>query len=388
MPVEMICPHSGQAFEPETITTPAGHVVAAPTQTSPADPSKTMVSAYGVAAGVVEPSDQAPLARNTSSKFDIGRNFANKLWNATRFTTRSLGPSDQAATPAGPVAIVQRPLVDRWVLSRLATTVDELTAAADRYHFNVIADTLYSVVWRDVCDWYLEAVKPTVADDLDQQVVLGHVFDVVMRIVHPVCPFVTEALWPHVSEVVRGEVAGIAVAPSEVLATAPWPSFDTTLIDTDAEAAFTRVQALVGAIRNLRGERDVPPRRKITLHAPPAVMTLVDEAGGVVQTLAGLGEVHTWDGTERPAGASAIPFEGAEVLVSGLVDEADADSERARLTKVIADLSKQIGGLEGRLANESYVAKAPAHLVQETRDSLEAAQADLAAAETALTALN
>jgi valyl-tRNA synthetase len=107
----------------------------------------------------------------------------------------------------------------------------------------------------------------------------------------------------------------------------------------------------------------------------------------VVQTLAGLGEVRAWDGSERPAGASAIPFEGDEVLVSGLVDEADADSERARLTKVIADLTKEIGGLEGRLANESYVAKAPAHLVQETRDSLAAAQADLSAAETALSAL-
>ncbi|MFA9564233.1 MAG: hypothetical protein ACERLM_05960, partial [Acidimicrobiales bacterium] len=159
------------------------------------------------------------------------------------------------------------------------------------------------------------------------------------------------------------------------------------LIDPEAEAAFARVQSLVSAIRNLRGERNVPPRRKITLHAPPAVMELVGEAGGLVQTLAGLGEVHPWDGAERPAGASAIPFEGSEVLVSGLVDEADADSERARLTKVIADLTKQIGGLEGRLANESYVAKAPPHLVQETRDSLEATKADLAAAEAALTAL-
>jgi valyl-tRNA synthetase len=387
MPVEMICAHSGQAFEPETITTTAGHIVAAPTQTSPADPAKTMVSAYGVAAGVVEPTEQVPLARNTSSKFDIGRNFANKLWNATRFTVGSLGPADQAETPADPVTIADRPMVDRWVLSRLATTVDELVAAADRYHFNVIADTIYSVVWRDVCDWYLEAVKPTVRDDLDQQVVLGHVFDVVMRIVHPVCPFVTEALWPHVSEVTRGDVAGIAVPPSDVLATAPWPVFDAALVDREAEAAFARVQTLVGAIRNLRGERNVAPRRKITLHAPPAVMTLVAEAEGVVQTLAGLGEVHEWDGAERPAGASAIPFEGAEVLVSGLVDQADADSERSRLSKVIAELTKQIGGLEGRLANESYVAKAPSHLVQETRDSLEAAQADLAAAETALTAL-
>jgi valyl-tRNA synthetase len=205
--------------------------------------------------------------------------------------------------------------------------------------------------------------------------------------VHPVCPFVTEALWPHVSEVTRGDVAGIAVPPSDVLATAPWPVFDAALVDREAEAAFTRVQTLVGAIRNLRGERNVAPRRKITLHAPPAVMTLVAEAEGVVQTLAGLGEVHEWDGAERPAGASAIPFEGAEVLVSGLVDQADADSERSRLSKVIAELTKQIGGLEGRLANESYVAKAPSHLVQETRDSLEAAQADLAAAETALTAL-
>ncbi len=390
MPVEIVCPHSGELFAPETITTAAGHVVAAPMQTSPGDPTRTMASAYGVAAHLMEPTDDVPLARNTSSKFDLGRNFANKLWNATRYATRTLAAAvddDEVEAAAEPVTAADRPLVDRWVLSRLATTIGELDEAATRYHFNVIADSVYSVVWRDVCDWYLEAVKPTVGTDPQQQVVLGRVFDVVLRIVHPVCPFVTEELWPHVSAVVRGEIEGLDAPANPILATAAWPSVGADLVDVDAEATFARVQTLVGAIRNLRGERNVPPKRRITLHAPAAVLELLELAGGTVQTLAGLGEVVAWDGTDRPGEASALPFEGAEVLVSGLVDQADAQSERARLGKVIADLRKQIGGLEGRLANENYVAKAPDHLVQESRDALASAQADLGAAEAALAAL-
>ncbi len=195
MPVDLVCPHTGVAFTPEVITTTAGHVVAAPVQTSPGDPSKQMVSAYGVASGLVQPTDDLPLARNTSSKFDLGRNFANKLWNATRFALKRVDPTTSAATP---IRLADRPFADRWIAARLRRTVQRLEASLEAYQFNAYADTLYDFVWHDVCDRYLEMIKPTVDDDDAQQAVLAAVLDAVLRIMHPVCPFVTESLWPHV----------------------------------------------------------------------------------------------------------------------------------------------------------------------------------------------
>ncbi|MEL6986051.1 MAG: class I tRNA ligase family protein, partial [Actinomycetota bacterium] len=196
MPVDMICPHTGETFTPEMITTTAGHVVAAPTQTSPGDPAKTMVSAYGVAVGLTEPSDDQPLARNTSSRFDAGRNFANKVWNATRFAIGRI-PVD-GPVPAGPVDLSSATMADRWIVARLAQTLDTIEGSLGRYQFNVYADTIYDFIWHDVCDRYLEAVKPTIDDNPDQQAILASVLDAVLRILHPACPFVTEALWQHV----------------------------------------------------------------------------------------------------------------------------------------------------------------------------------------------
>ena len=129
----------------------------------------------------------------------------------------------------------------------------------------------------------------------------------------------------------------------------------------------------------------MPPRRRITLHAPAGVLELVAAAGGSVETLAGL-EAVTSD-AEAPAGALALPFEGGQVLLSNLVDAVDVDVERARLVKTIEAKRKQVAGFEGKLGNAGYVQNAPAHLVEETREMLKAAQADLAAAEASLESL-
>ena len=157
MPVEMVCPHSGVSFEPEFVRTQAGHLVAAPIQVSPQDDSKQMVSAYGAASGVAEPDKQTPLARNTSSKFDLGRNFANKLWNATRF---ALNRIDEGLVKD--IDLANRPFIDKWIFARLDETVQKLEESMDKYQFNIFADTLYDFVWHDVCDRYLEAVKPSI----------------------------------------------------------------------------------------------------------------------------------------------------------------------------------------------------------------------------------
>jgi len=381
MPVDMVCPHTGEAFTPEYIVTSAGHTVAAPTQSSPSDPSKQMVSAYGVASGVTVPTDDMPMARNTSPKFDIGRNFANKVWNATRFALGRLDGVDNTGRVVDPA---KARFVDRWILARLQETVAALESAFDRYHFNEVANTLYDFIWRDVCDRYLEAIKSTIDDDSDQQVVLAAVLDAVLRILHPVCPFITEALWPHVAEVRTGEVAGLELPANDLLAGARWPVVDTALADASVVAEFERADALVAAIRNVRSEQQVKPRRMITMHIPPALSPLLTAAGGYAESLAGVALVEVGD---APAGASPLVFEGKQVALSDMVDAADAGAERDRLTKKAGELEKQIGGLEGRLANKGYVDNAPAHLVEETRAQLAATQADLEATNAALAAL-
>ena len=253
MPVDMVCPHSGEMFTPEFITSPAGHVVAAPVQDSPGAIGRKMVSAYGVAVGAVAPTEDIPLARNTSSRFDHGRNFANKVWNAIRFAIGRI-PADPAG-PATEFDLADATFADRWIVARLAQTLDVVEDALGRYQFNVYADALYDFIWRDVCDRYLEAVKPTIDDDPAQQAVLGAVLDAVLRILHPVCPFVTEALWPHVSAVRQGQVSGLALPPSDLVAVARWPVVAEGTVDPGVVDVFERADQLIGAIRALRSAR-------------------------------------------------------------------------------------------------------------------------------------
>ncbi len=385
MPVDMVCPHTGETFTPEFITTQAGHVVAAPVQHLPSDPARRMVSVYGEVTGLAVPDDDQPLARNTSSKFDLGRNFANKVWNATRF---ALGRIDAEQRLDATIDLSEISFVDRWILARLAQTLDVIDDALACYQFNVYADTLYDFIWRDVCDRYLEAVKPTIDDNPRQQAVLGAVLDAVLRLFHPVCPFVTEALWPHVSAVRFGQLKGIELPASEVLAMAAWPAVADGALDIQgAVDTFERADRLVAAIRSLRSERNVKPKQRVTLHAPAPVLELVSAAEGTVETLAGLEAVLDLDRAERPAVASPLAFEGSEVLVSGLVDELDLGAERARLQKIVEAKTNQITGFEKRLANPGYVNNAKPELVEETRQLLEIARSDLDAAKSALAAI-
>ena len=382
MPVDMICPHTNEAFTPEFITTSAGHTVAAAIQTSPSDPSKSMVSAYGVATGTQTPTADVPLARNTSSKFDLGRNFANKVWNATRFATSRLEGTDHSGLL---VELGSASFADRWIMARLHETLSSIESSIGRYHFNEVANTLYDFIWRDVCDRYLEAIKATIADSAEQQVVLGAVLDTVLRVLHPVCPFVTEALWPHVSALRSGEIAGVTLPASELLATAAWPSVDDSLADAEIIRRFERADALVAAVRNVRSEQQVKPRRMITMHVSEPWIDFLNGTDGYVESLAGI-ETVTTDAAEGPA--SPLVFEGEQLQLSDMADAGDSRAETARLSKKADDLRGQIGGLEGRLSNKGYVDNAPAHLVDETRGQLESAQADLVATEEALAALS
>jgi valyl-tRNA synthetase len=381
LPVDMMCPHCDSTFHPREMVSPAGYHVAAPEQQCHRC-GKDIASGYGAASGAVIPDGQRPLARNTSAKFDEGRNFANKLWNAARFALQNLtdaegGPGDDAG------GVDDLALVDRWIIGRLHGTLHAIEDALADYQFNVYADAMYEFVWGDFCDWYLEAIKPTVRSSPGQQRVLAAVLDSILRLLHPICPFVTETLWPHVQAAGRPGLPGIELPPADLLAAAAWPDIACQVEDRAAVETFQQVQRLVEAIRAVRGSHGVPSRRRIRLLASPAVATLAGQAPEVVKVLGGLDAIEPLpDG--RPEDAIPMAFEGEDCLLGGLADAVDVGSERKRLEKLVQAKERATDGFRRKLENPGYLAKAPAAVVEETRSRLAEAESQLAAARTAL----
>lgn len=309
--------------------------------------------------------------RNTSPKFDIGRNFATKLWNAARFTLMNLEESTEPTSPDS-VIVHERPLVDRWMLSRLASTISTINQSFAEYQFSVYASAMYDITWRDFCDWYLEAIKPTIQSDTQQQAILRATLDALLRLLHPICPFITETIHEELSKHPRAAIKGLDLPPSEIdnlLCRAGWPTAHNALIDHHAEQTFSRIQSLVETIRQTRAQHQIPSRERPTLHADPDTLTLISEAPGIVESLAQLGAISP---TPANDDSLEVRFEGRSLALSGISQQVDTGAKRSQLEDAIAKLDKDISALEKRLSNPGYTDKAPANLVQQTRDQLEA----------------
>ncbi len=323
--------------------------------------------------------------KNTSPKFDLGRNFCNKLWNAARFAIAIL--EDDSPTAAGELS-----LPDRWMLSRLEATVRESTEAIRGYEYSAYAQGVYDLLWRDFCDWYLEAIKPTVRQNAAQKAVLRATLDAILRLLHPICPFITEAIHERLRTIPAAPVHGLTLGEANLLCLAPWPTAEGSLHNADAEARFERLRSLIGAIREARAQQSIPPKRRITLHLHAGAKDLagqIQDAAGLVETMAGL-ERATLDPAPSGEPTSPLTFEAMEHRLGGLFDAAsggDLDAEKARLNKKVEDLSKEIAALEGRLNNPGYAQRAPAALVQQTRDQLATKVAERDATSAALKGL-
>jgi valyl-tRNA synthetase len=408
LPVDMVCPHSGAVFQPKMITIAGGNVVPAPTQNSPKDGKKQMVTAYGVASGQAKPSAEMPLAKNTSSKFDLGRNFATKLWNATRF---ALGILAEGGAPAAVTDLSELSLNDRWMLSRLAKGIAAADEAIKNYQFSEYAQSVYELLWNDFCDWYIESIKQTAlkqdAAGARQRAVLRAVLDAIVRLLHPVMPYVTEAIFESLSQAPNAPVKGLTFGSNDraspLLCLASWPVADAALIDPTSENRFARVQAFAAVVRDIRARQQVKPSRKVTLHTADQTSLFTSDELALTQVFCGIDTVTTASvSTTAPTAAGqaiAFQYEGASLALSNLRDAVEAAgptgssggdaaaAEKARLTKLVADLTKSVATFEGRLANPGYTDKAPPHMVQQTRDQMGKAKQELAAAEEALKAL-
>jgi valyl-tRNA synthetase len=356
--------------------------VAAPVQESPRDAKKKMVSSFGVTRGIAKPTPDMPLAKNTSGKFDLGRNFCNKLWNASRFVLSNL---ESAPTEAPDET--KWSLADRWIVSRFNRTVAEVNAAIADYRFDQIARACYDFFWRDFCDWYVEAVKPAMRDPKragQTANVLAAVLDGSLRLLHPVIPFITELVYQRLNEVrpTRG-LPGRLECPSlnpepqtlnPLLIKAPWPTIGS--FSEASEHIFPKIQEVVATIRNLRNQYNVPPKQSVTVSiaAPAEPTRQLSDNREVIELLATCTLKDVRPDLPAPANSARASAAGVEIYVEGLIDP---NADAARVSKMRDDLAKKIANFKSRLANESYISKAPPKLVQETKDQLAAAEEEL-----------
>ena len=302
-------------------------------------------------------------------KFDLGRmegfrNFCNKLWNAARYVLMNTESFDPAAPS-------QRSEADEWILSRLQTTMTETAGSIEQYRFDHAAQTLYDFVWNEYCDWYLELSKPVLWDDTSSNELrqgtlrtLLEVLETILRLMHPLMPFITEEIWQNVAP--RLGISG------DTIMLAQWPEADHDLINGDAEAEMEWLKSIIVAVRTIRSESNIPPGDELGLILGNTVTEDSARVTRHTQALAKLAKVASITiakpGEEQPPTLSALA--GTIEVMVPMAGVIDVDKELARLAKELDRLTAEQGRLTGKLSNDNFVARAPADVVDKERAKL------------------
>ncbi len=312
-----------------------------------------------------------PKGAVVSERFETARNFVNKLWNAARF---SLDKFDGYTSE--PVDVASLPLEDRWLLSRLSTVTKQVTEAIESYQFAEASRVLYEFTWDEFCSFYVEIAKPRLDDDTQRAIpqrVLAHSLDTLLRLLHPIMPFVTESIWGHLGDVapVRG-LASPQMAGKFVM-TADWPVSDASHYDATIERQFAEFQEVVGAIRRIRASQNIAPREilPVAIHCNDSSMQLLEPMRSYLEALAGAEIIMIGPNAVPFATDAPLAIPSIEITVHVDLEKfIDFEAEQARLEKLEGQIVKQITGKEQKLNNESFVSRAPADVVAKERESL------------------
>ena len=309
-------------------------------------------------------------------RIEGNRNFANKIWNAARFVIMNLQGRDLILAQDEDrfnisYALPERSLLslaDRWILSRLQSVQNEVTRLIDTWQFGEAGRQLYEFLWNEYCDWYIEAAKVRLYEGTPAEAnatcqVLAFVLEHSLRLLHPYMPYVTETIWQNLPAL---NVDGRALIISR------WPQ-DSGLADALADDAFGRLQEIVRSIRNVRSEYNVEPGRRIPSNFSAGEQAeLLNQQLPLLASLARLSSDHVTIAAELPAPEKSVTVATSGVTIyvpiSGLID---LEAERVRLRKEIDNLTKQIDRGEALLANQGFVAKAPAELIERERAKAE-----------------
>lgn len=346
------------------------------------------IAAHGADALRFTMAAYATLGRNVN--FDLKRaegyrNFCTKLWNATRFVLMNVEGKDcgVGATANEPM---QFSFVDKWIISEFERTVKEVTTAYEDYRLDNAANAIYSFVWNQYCDWYVELSKVQLRGSEAEQRATRHtlvtVLEAVLRLAHPIIPFITEELWQKVSL-----TAGVRKADEDAfLMLQTYPTFDAAKVDAGAVARMTTIQAQIDSIRNLRSEMKLPPSQKMPLliSGPEAECVA---AAPYLQQLARLESVTHVEDLQQAAQGSVAPVAIVGDFKLMLKVEIDVKAERERLSKEAARLAGEVKKCQSKLGNERFVSKAPAAVVDTEKKRLAEFTALLAKVEEQLSKL-
>ncbi len=300
----------------------------------------------------------APLGQDvlfSEDKCEIGRNFANKIWNAGRFLLMNT-----KSVPVNKNLLDKHiDFSDRWIESRFVQTVIDLNKAMDKFEINNASKIVYSFVWSDFCDWYIELSKDRLYSDNDEvkSAVLSraiNIFENLLKIVHPFMPFITEELWHLIEE--RGETDSISVSK--------YPEPDESLIDIQAETEMKFMQNIITAIRNIRGEMNIPPSKFVDAYIK--TKEIPEYQLNYIKKLARIDNITVDSNIQKPTASASAVIKDAEIYIplEGLID---LEVERNRLQKEITRLEGALAGINKKLSNEKFVINAAPDVVERER---------------------
>lgn len=301
--------------------------------------------------------------RFREERLEASRNFANKIWNASRFILMNIEDLDFAAIKEEELEFT---LADRWIISRLNKVIMAVDKGLSSYNFGEVGKALYDFIWSEFCDWYIELIKPRLYQDQDltakktAQYVGVTVLEKILRLLHPVMPFITEEIWQQLP------------GSGESIMTTSWPEVDEDVIDDEIEGKMNLIMDVIKAVRNIRNEMKVNPGKRIKgiLNSPEEKIAILEEGFNYIKDLARIKELTvTVDLIEKPEKSSTAIVGGVEVILplEGMVD---LDKEIKRLEKELEEVEFEINRARGKLANEGFVNKAPEHLVEKEREKL------------------
>ena len=294
------------------------------------------------------------------------RNFANKIWNASRYVLMNLSVEQNELPP-----LAELELADKWILSKLNTLIAEVTENLDKYELGIAVQKVYDFIWDSYCDWYIELTKARLyADDEASkraaQRVLLYVLDQFLKLLHPFMPFITEEIWqaiPHQGESIMVQ---------------DWPKFREDLCFQAEEAAMESIMNAIRAVRNRRAEMNVPPSRKSTLYVVTAKRAVFEQGASFVTRLAYADQVLVLDAA--PAGhedmVSCVTAD-AELFIP-MNQLVDVEKERERIGRELEKARKNLAAIEGKLNNENFTSRAPENVVAAEREKAEKARALIA----------
>ena len=311
-------------------------------------------------------------------KFEMGRNFANKLWNAFRFLNLHLDPDVDYRHSREQSQNSRMELYDRWMISRIHQTVRAVDEDLSRYRLNEALLKMYALVWDDYCDWYLELIKPAYGEKMPHEVAERAVilFEMLLKLLHPFMPFITEEIWQRLRD----------RKPDEALILSEWPEFDEQLVDEEAEKLFGSIQKMISSVRNIRAEMNVPDNLDVNVILKPADKVMQDQLirhRPVFDKLLRLGDFSADKDAERPKASASDVVAGHQLFVplSGLID---FEKERERLHKEIDRLTNFLSSVEKKLSNDKFVNNAPEEVVQNERKKQSDARINLEKMQTIL----